>query len=395
MAQENPAFNKRILLAEKLNDASIDCVMGLDTDLRIISWNKMCEQIFDAPADTVLSRPLTDVFPHLKEPDKIAEALNLALAGMQSFVPSKESTLGDSYSECHIIPLKEADDQVTGILLIRHDVAHRVKAELELERLNASLARKNRELEERNSELLSFAHVTSHDLKEPLRKIQMFTNMLLDNETEHLTEKGRSYFTRIQRATSKMETLTDDMFTFAQINETTEPETEVTLDHVLKFVENSFRETIADKQAVIVSETLPVIRGHRTLLYVLFQNLIGNSLKFTHDGHSPHITIDAGNMEGRQIRHPDASGRTTYKWVGITDKGIGFDPTYKDLIFEMFQRLDPANQYSGNGIGLAICRKIAVLHRGFITAESTAGKGSRFTCYFPDEVPDRALAAWQ
>ncbi len=383
MAQINDESNKRAYLAELLNDASIDCVLAVDNEQRVISWNTMCEVLSGKPKGSVMGKRLSEVFPALQASKALMGAMTHALAGFKSFVPADKSKVSEHYLESHFIPLKDVLGAVTGVLIIRHDVAHRVKAEEELIRLNAELARKNVELEQRNVELRSFAKVTSHGLKEPLRKIQVFIDMLLSREAERLSDDGRSYFSRIQSSVHKAETLTDDIFAFSNIYKPAEEATEVALGHVLKFAENHFREQIARKGAVVEGSNLPILPGHRVLLYQLFQHLLDNALKFCAEDRAPHINVSAAIIDSQMLPYKNKQPDLKYAAITIADNGIGFDPQDRHAVFELFTKFHPEGAYPGNGIGLPLCRKIMEVHEGFIAADSTPGEGSSFTCYFP------------
>jgi PAS domain S-box-containing protein len=378
--------SRRAYMAELLNDASIDCVIAMDTGLRITTWNRMCETLSGKPRESVLGKRLADVFPELNVPEALTAALDGALKGLKSFIPVEQGSFSQEYMETHVIPLKDAQEQVIGVLIVRHDVAHRQKAEQELKRLNHVLAQKNRELEQKNAELIAFARITSHDLKEPLRKIHLFSNMFLEQEQGRLSEEAASLFARIQKSAKKAEALTDDIFVFSDIQHVSEPAGTVDLDMIFKMSKHKLHERIQDSGAVIdATAELPAVTGYRTLVQRLFENIMDNALKFSpaDAGGPPQIAIRYGAATGAAVVHPDAMPDVIYTWVSFTDNGIGFEQKYEGLVFELFQRLNKSGEYGGNGVGLSLCKKIMELHRGFITVQSTPGQGSTFTCYFP------------
>jgi PAS domain S-box-containing protein len=383
LQKELQQLTQEASLAEMINDASIDRVLAVDTDLRIIAWNKTCEKITGKCKQTVMNMKLTEIFPQIDEYPEITKGINMALKGMKVFVPHDKGSYDGGYSETHFIPLKNEEGTVIGVLNIIHDVAHRIKAENDLRRLNISLSRKNRELENRNAELLSFAHITSHDLKEPLRKIYTFIEMILTDEGQKLTDKSRSYFRRIQASAQRMGLLTDDIAAFAQINTENNVLTTISLNDVMNNVQHSLRHTITNLNATIEVGALPEITGYRSMLTQLFQNLLTNALKFQKEGNAPKITISAGVESANTLIHTDAISDTEYLKVSVADNGIGFEEKYAERIFQMFQRLHTAADYSGTGIGLALCRKIMEMHHGYIIAQSEPGVGSVFNCYFP------------
>jgi light-regulated signal transduction histidine kinase (bacteriophytochrome) len=250
--------------------------------------------------------------------------------------------------------------------------------------LNRSLARKDKELKEKNAEILLFSHVTGHDLKEPLRRIYSFIELISSKESENLSGEGRSYLKRIQISVQRMGLLTDDLLNYSLLGKDRSEEiSDLNLHSLLRFARNNLKEIIEEKNAIIESTALPVIKGYRTLIVDLLQHLLSNSLKFQKNDVAPHIFITTAILNGKEINDPDALADKNYLRVSVEDNGMGFEQKDAERIFQMFQRLNDKNAYPGTGIGLALCRKIMQLHNGFISAESEVGKGSIFHCYFP------------
>jgi PAS domain S-box-containing protein len=369
-------------LAETMTDASIDRIIALDTDLTIIAWNKRNELITGIPKRAVLGKSYYEVFPETKKHQPTVKAIEQALNGLTVFLPADKSSPDEGYYENHFIPLKDAQEKVTGMMNIKHDVAHRIKAENELKALNKALARKNRELRQRNEELLSFTHVTSHDLKEPLRKIYTFIEMIATRENENLTDKGKNYFKRIQAAVQRMGMLTDDILTFAELNAEETELSDIDLEHMLLLVRQMLQEEIHATGAVITHSRLPAVRGYRQLISQLLYHLLANAIKFRKQDIQPAISISWEQVNGTLVKHAEALPDTEYIKLIVEDNGIGFDKAYKDKVFQMFQRLHGSG-YPGTGIGLALCKKIAAIHQGFITAQSKEQRGSTFCVYLP------------
>ena len=383
MSYPNDQAIQRAFTAELINDASIDCVLTLDTDLKITSWNKMCETLSGRNKEAVLGKRLENIHPEIAASKEFANAFRHALLGRKSFIPADKGSMKGEYTETHVVPMKNVLEQVVGVLIIRHDVAHRQYAEQELKRLNKLLAQQNRELEARNAELIAFSRITSHDLKEPIRKIRIFTNMFIEREQARLSEEGASLFSRILKSANRAEGLTDDIYTFSHLQNTTEPVADIDLKLPLKMAIHQLQQIIEESGATIDYGELPPISGRNQLLQQLFKGILENGLKFGARGARPNIKIQSGQASATAALHKDAVPDAAYTWLSFTDDGIGFDAQYRELIFEMFQRLHKQHEYSGNGIGLSLCRKIMEIHGGFITAESEPGKGSVFTCYFP------------
>ncbi|MEP6645621.1 MAG: PAS domain S-box protein [Saprospiraceae bacterium] len=243
------------------------------------------------------------------------------------------------------------------------------------------LRTKNLELELTNAELASFNYIASHDLKEPLRKIQTFSKLIL--QRDNFSDKTQDYFNRIIAAAERMQNLIESLLDFSSVN-TAEPLFEpCDLNVIVTESEIDLEEKILESQAIIEHENLPVINGARVQIAQLFTNLIDNAIKYSRSEAKPHIKITSSIVEGKIIEHPSANSQKEYHAIEIADNGIGFEKEYANKIFELFQRLHHKNEYSGTGIGLAIAKKIVTNHNGFIIAEGKPNIGSKFTIYIP------------
>ncbi|HYH14303.1 MAG TPA: ATP-binding protein, partial [Flavisolibacter sp.] len=250
-----------------------------------------------------------------------------------------------------------------------------------LQEMNLLLQQQNVELEQRNEEISTFAFVASHDLKEPLRKIHTFSDWLLERETQHLSPKGQDFLKRLNTSVHRLNMLIDDILVLTKIHTDTRSDEDVNLNEVIKAVEEDLTEMISTTKASIYTEPLPTITSNRNQLFYLFRNLIHNSIKFRQPNTKPVIEISA-DVE-RNVDHPHAQPKQEYLKIAIQDNGIGFDQKYIRKIFKIFQQLHARGEYTGTGMGLAICRKIMENNKGFITAEGVPGEGSVFYCYFP------------
>jgi light-regulated signal transduction histidine kinase (bacteriophytochrome) len=179
----------------------------------------------------------------------------------------------------------------------------------------------------------------------------------------------------------RLNMLIDDILVLTKIHTDTRSDEDVNLNEVLRAVEEELEELIIKSKASIISEPLPTITSNRNQLFYLFKNLIHNAIKFQNPGNKPFVEISA-DVE-RNVKHPMAQPKQEYLKIAIHDNGIGFDEKYLRKIFKIFQQLHARGEYSGTGMGLAICRKIMENNKGFITAESEPGEGSVFYCYFP------------
>lgn len=244
----------------------------------------------------------------------------------------------------------------------------------------------NHELIKTNLELGQFAYVASHDLQEPLRKIQMLSTRIFELEAATFSDKGKDYLQRLQASSVRMQQLIADLLAFSRANVVEKHFEKTDLNQVLGNVKEQISELIQQKGAVIVSDTLPELEIIAYQFEQLFTNLISNSLKFTKPGIFPVVTISSGKLLGEDA-FPVAglqSGRR-YHFIRLSDNGIGFDPQFSGRIFQVFQRLHGRDKYEGTGIGLAICKKIVENHQGTIVANGETGLGATFTIYIPVE----------
>lgn len=263
-----------------------------------------------------------------------------------------------------------------------HKTFQKTLEKLVEERTN-ELKKANHELENMNKELSSFAYISSHDLQEPLRKIQTFGGIIMANEFENLSETGKRNFTRMQVAAGRMTKLIQDLLTYSRSNASEKTFEQTDLNIILREVMADFAETVNEKNGVISIGPMPVINAIPFQIRQMFNNLVSNALKFTKEDVSPQITILSENISGADIDNPNAVPETEYLHISVADNGIGFSPQYASRIFEVFQRLHGKGEYEGTGIGLAICMKIAENHNAILNASSQQGKGAVFNIYFP------------
>jgi signal transduction histidine kinase len=267
-----------------------------------------------------------------------------------------------------------------------------INAELEhantnLSQLNAELAGKNFQLEKYATELSSFTRITSHDMQEPLRKIEFYTSIVEDREKEQLSEDGKRYLDKIKQSVSRMRKLFVSMLDFSLTNTVDNTVEDVDLNGVLTQTLQSLKVYIKDTNANIEFDHLPTVKGIRYQLIQLFENIISNAIKFRRPDVVPEIHI---THEIVQADHYDFGGLKRdmkYFKIDFKDNGIGFDPRFAEKIFEIFQRLITKSESYGVGMGLAICRKIAENHGGILLAESEPDKGSVFSLYIPVTEP--------
>ena len=233
------------------------------------------------------------------------------------------------------------------------------------------------QLELSNRDLQDFAFAASHDLQEPLRKIQSFGDLLIAEYSDTIPQEGRDFLGRMQKAASRMRLLIESLLAYSRVNTLFNPISEVKLNKAVKEAMNNLSVRREETNASIQVDELPTIEGDPVQMVQLFQNLIGNALKFYATGKSPKVRIYARTV-------PDDDSHTAEAVeISVADEGIGFDETYLSRIFNPFQRLHGKSEYEGVGIGLAVCRRIVERHHGRITAASSPGKGTVFTATLP------------
>lgn len=272
---------------------------------------------------------------------------------------------------------------------LNRELTDRVK---QFETLSASLALKNDELSLINKELESFNYVASHDLQEPLRKIQTFISRINDKAKPELISSGTlDYFNKILVSSQRMQLLIEDLLTFSHTRSDQTDFRFTDLNEVIVEVKNILAAGIEEKRAVIDHPVLPGVLAIPFQMQQLLLNLIGNSVKYAKPDVPPHIVISYRSLNGEALGNFLAIATKQYIELKVSDNGIGFDEIHKDKIFGLFQRLHNKDKYSGTGIGLAICKKIVNNHKGFINAESIPGQGSTFTVYLPVEKEERPI----
>lgn len=256
------------------------------------------------------------------------------------------------------------------------DITERKKAQVQLQL-------QNEELEKVNKELESFTYISSHDLQEPLRQIQTFASRITDTEEKNLSERGRNYFDRMQNAANRMQTLISDLLAYSRASKAEYKLEKTDLNKIVQEVIEEFKETIDEKHAIIEVGNLGYVPIIPFQFRQLIHNLIANSLKFSKPELPPHIIIKNSSIKSHEAIGVTLASEKEYWHISIADNGIGFEPEYKEHIFEVFKRLHDKQKITGTGIGLAIVKKIVENHHGAITATGELNKGAIFDIYIP------------
>jgi len=256
------------------------------------------------------------------------------------------------------------------------DISERKKAEAQLRIQNDQLEKMNRELE-------SFAYISSHDLQEPLRKIQTFSTRILEKEENNLSDSGKEMFNRMQDAAKRMQTLIQDLLAYSRTTTAEHPFETIDLNKILDEVKEDLKEELNEKHATIEANQLCEVVIIPFQFRQLMHNLISNALKFSKPNHPPIIQIKSEIANGIKFKNEKLSDQNKYCHIIVSDNGIGFEEQYNEKIFEVFQRLHSKKEYEGTGIGLSIVKKIVENHSGIITATGALNKGATFDIYIP------------
>ncbi len=260
------------------------------------------------------------------------------------------------------------------------ELRERIRYQEELQAKVIDLRRSHNELQE-------IAFAASHDLQEPLRKIQVFSNMLLYKNVDGLKDENRVTLERINTSANRMQVLISDLNALTSLTKIDGAKESVDLGVVCQYILFDLEEQVKEMGANVEVYALPVIKGYRNQLTILFRALLDNSLKFTREGIKPVITISYEIINGHELEeiNPNLMNRKFYRII-CSDNGIGFDNQFISKIFQIFQRLHPQqSKYDGKGIGLAICQRIMANHEGYIMAHGQPQMGAKFKLFFPVE----------
>jgi len=297
---------------------------------------------------------------------------NRSLSPRKSFALWKEAVKGQS------APWRKPEIKAASVICsyIQHQFHLADMQAEELRYLNL-----NDRLKIANEELFNMNWISTHDLKEPLRKIQMFASVILQKQTE-IPEWIITNVLRMQSSAARMQNLIDSMLSYTKIINEEKQLVNIDLTILLEEIQADLKDSLEEKRGSLQWENLPVIQGTTFLIKQLFENLINNSLKFTKNGRLPLVIISSQLVDEKAMQDIMPNSEQDYYKITVADNGVGFNPAYKKDLFKMFQRFH-GQQYIGTGIGLSICQKIVEAHKGFIEADAEEGKGSTFTIYLP------------
>ncbi|EDY22427.1 multi-sensor signal transduction histidine kinase [Chthoniobacter flavus Ellin428] len=382
-AEEALAAEHHLLLS--IIDTIPDHVYVKDVEGRFILDNVAHREMYGPKTEgTTTGRTVFDYYS-AAEAERFDEDDHRVIETGEGIFNHEEARLQEDGGELWIqttrVPLRDTDGSVIGLVGISADITDRKISEVQLLRFAA-------QLENSNAELQNFASVASHDLQEPLRKIQAFSDRLRVKCGKTLSAQGLDYLDRMQNAAQRMQVLIQDLLKLSRITSRALPFEACDLNEVVRTVLSDLEITIEQQHAKIEVGDLPTIEADAVQMRQLFQNLISNALKFQRPGDRPEVVIEGRIYEVKERSAGEVAipGQRICKIV-VRDNGIGFDPKFGDQIFVVFQRLHSRSEYEGTGIGLAVCRKITDRHGGSIVAKSAEGQGAAFIVTLPVTQP--------
>jgi two-component system, LuxR family, sensor kinase FixL len=383
--------HEQILAAEKLSRAILDqaaeAIIVCDKEGSILRASRMARELC---GKNPIREPFESVFPLQRNSADggMSSEFNLsdALGGKLINGAEVDFKREDGHVRDLLVnagPLLSENEEVLGCIVVMNDITERRHAEEAVRRakdeLEIRVLERTADLERRNQELQEFAFVASHDLQEPLRKIQTFGD-LLGTKSASLGAESQDYIQRMQKAAASMQKLLESLLAYSRVTMKVEPFVETDLKRSVQGALSNLEVVITQNGALIKADDLPTIEADRSQMIQLFQNLLANALKFRRENEIPRVSIfshktrEKGKLE-----------------ICVEDNGIGFDEKYLDKIFVPFQRLHGRGAYEGVGMGLAICKKIVERHGGEITAKSEPGKGSAFIVTLPAKAKKKEI----
>jgi PAS domain S-box-containing protein len=362
-----------------------DYIVDIANDRMIELWGR--------PSRDVLNKPIFEGLPEAKE-QGFEALLNGVYTTGKTFsaeaVPinlPRKGKIEGIYVNFVYEAYREADGTISGILAIAVDVTPQEIARRKIEDVVAErtkeLAEANSSLQRSNAELAQFAYIASHDLQEPLRKIGSFSQMLEKSLGDQVNDQAKNYFNKIRTSAARMNILIRDVLAYSEVTKDNDLFEAVDLNKIFESTKADYDLLLEQTGATLQSGTLPVLEAIPLQMSQLFANLIGNALKFIKKDLKPVITISAFRLSDAEKKTLSLPEDSAFYNIQFADNGIGFKPEYSEQIFHIFQRLHRKADFEGTGIGLAMCKKIALNHQGTITAQGSSENGAVFNVILP------------
>ena len=382
---QSRAFLQAVLNSAQSTISTFEAIrneQGVIVDFRLTYINDLIREELGNEADSFLGKPCQECFPHI-----------FTSGEFERFVHRVETGEALQYETCfeqedatawYLVSLAKLGDGLTSTSL---NMTKEKKAAQQLAELNKQLDERNQELQHSNAELQQYAYVSSHDLQEPLRKISLFIQRIERQDYAILSDNSKRLFEKISEATERMRESLRDLLDYASLGREVEFEP-VDLNLVINGILKDLEAAIAQKEASLQVDEMPVIKAIPLQMQQLFYNLVGNALKYTRTGVAPVIQVTARLLDAAAVRQLPASLQLAperpYYEFKVQDNGIGFEEQYAAQIFTIFKRLHSKQEFSGTGIGLALCRKVVQNHGGAIYATAKEGAGATFAVLLPE-----------
>ncbi len=362
-----------VALQEATMDSTADGIVVIDQDGHVVDYNqqflemwRIPERLAESGTDEALIEHVTE---QIEDPqaflDRIEQLYATPEAESQDTIRFKDGRVFERFSQPH-----QVGGEIIGRVWSFQDVTDHVRAREAIEEKAQQLETNQKKLERANEDLRHFAHAASHDLKEPVRMIVSYARLLEQEYGDELDEDAEQYIDYTVEGAQRLHALVDGLLKYSRVDTRAKPHEPVNLNAVLEDVCQDLSIRIDETNATVHWEDLPVVEGERSQLGQVFQNLISNALKFSKEDNPPQIQVTA-QEEGDQCR------------IHVEDNGIGIAPEYKDKLFTLFKRGQRRDDFEGQGIGLAVCKKIIERHGGTIDVEGTPGDGAIFTFDLP------------
>ncbi|HEY2728059.1 MAG TPA: PAS domain S-box protein, partial [Parafilimonas sp.] len=366
-----------------INEVEDYAILLLNKNGIIQNWNKGAEKIKGYTADEIVGKSFKIFYRKEDQERKLPEtliqrAIKEGKASHEGWRVRKDGTV--FWGSVVITALHDENNNVTGFSKVTRNLTEKKMAEDQLKENANRIQAHNSELLKINKELDSFTYMASHDLQEPLRKIKTFCTIIFEKGINELSSEIAPYFTRITNSVEHMQTLIKSLLDYSHTNTMEIKFESADLNTILSEVKQELSEKIAEKKAIITAKKLPVLKVIPVQFQQLLFNLLENSIKYSRENVPPKIDISYRHLK----LNNEAGDKNSMHEISIKDNGIGFEKEYAESIFKLFHRLHGRHEYSGTGIGLAICKKIVENHDGIITALGKPGKGSVFTILLPD-----------
>lgn len=362
-------------MVEEVEDYAI---ILLDIDGIILNWNKGAEKIKGYKEADIIGKSFREFYlpedQHSGLPGRLLkEAKERGKALYEGWRKRKDGSV--FWGSVVLTALHDDQGNVVGFSKVTRDLTEKKQSE---DRMQEYM----KELEFRNTELEQFVYAASHDMKEPLRKIHLYSSYISSNDANVLDEKSREYFQRSVKATERMRALIDDLLAYSKVSSLDEGLEAIDPDSIIDEITASYKGDFEQKKITIDRDHFPSITAVPFQIKQLLSNLIDNAVKYKHPDRDGYIHVGYELADSRNWPAAPKSFQQYHK-ITVTDNGLGFDPAYAGKIFEIFQRLPATGRVQGTGIGLAICKKIVQNHGGYIEASGKPGKGAAFSIYLP------------